>query len=160
MKKGWDWYVTRVGAFVFLAALLGFTLYVTSRKGTTNTESGLWTFILFAIGIAATFYFGRQSVKAAATDLIKPQAGSAGRRLITLGRGMNSIRAVLRVHRNAARQAAEVNDGVVPIESVELTCSTLEIQIDQQMSSVLDALEDWRQFDPSIENKFEDYAEE
>jgi hypothetical protein len=160
MKKGRDWYFTRIGAGVFLAALLGLTIYVTSRKDATNAESALWTFILFAIGVGATYYLGRESVKNAAAEVIKPQAGSAGRRLITLGRGMNSIRVVMQAHRNAARRAAEANGGVVPLESVELACATFEVQLDQQMSSVIDALEDWRQFDPDIKNEFEGYGEE
>ncbi|HET9677535.1 MAG TPA: hypothetical protein VFP21_08545, partial [Solirubrobacterales bacterium] len=77
MEKGRQWYLVRGGALLFLIVLLALTIFVTSRKSTTNAESALWTFILFAIGLAATYYFGRKSVSEAAADVVRPQARSA-----------------------------------------------------------------------------------
>jgi hypothetical protein len=159
MKKGPGWYFSRASAAAFLVGLLVFTLVVTGQKDTTNTEGALWTFILFAVGVAATFYFGRQSVRDAANEVVRPQAKSAARRLITLGRGINSLREILREHQNAAHATADGSEGKVPVESIDLACSILEVQLDQQMLSVVDALEDWRQFDPEIKNELEHYGE-
>lgn len=153
MKKDWKWYAVRGAALLVLIALLVLTIFVTSRKSTTNGESALWTFILFAIGLGATYYFGRKSVSEAAADVVRPQARSAGRRIITLGKGIGFFRAAMKVQHSAARNVAAENDGKVPIESVDLAYATLELQMQQQVLMVIDALEDWREFDPEIVNE-------
>lgn len=153
MKRGTGWYLTRTGVLLFLVLLLVLTIHVTTRKDTTNTETALWTFILFAIGLAASFYFGRQSVSAAAADVVRPQAKAAGRRLVTLGKGVGALRQALKLHQGAAEVAAEREHGKVPLEMVDLASRSLEIQLDLQMRTVVDALEDWRQFDPEIANE-------
>jgi hypothetical protein len=153
MERGWQWYLVRAGALLFLIALLVLTIFVTSRKSTTNGESALWTFILFAIGLVATYYFGRKSVSEAAADLVRPQARSAGRRIVTLGKGIGFFRAAMREQHSAATSTAAENDGKVPIASIDLAYATLELQIEQQLLTVIDALEDWREFDPEIENE-------
>jgi cytochrome c biogenesis factor len=153
MRKGWQWYLVRAGALLLLITLLVLTIVVTSRKNTTNGESALWTFILFAIGLAATYYFGRKSVSEAAADVVRPQARSAGRRIIALGKGIGLFRAAMQEQHSAARNAATENDGKVPIASIELAYATLDLQVEQQMLIVIDALEDWREFDPDIVNE-------
>ena len=155
------WYLVRIGALLALIALLVLTIYVTSRKDANNTETGLWTFILFAIGLGVSFYFGKKSVTEAAADLVRPQARSAARRLVTLGRGIGAFRQVLDQHRRAARTTAESNNGAIPIEDFDLVCETLDIQVQLQTKMVIDALEDWRQFDPDFANELmEDEGDE
>lgn len=153
MKKNWKWYAVRGAALLFLIALLVLTIVVTSRKSTTNGESALWTFILFAIGLAATYYFGRKSISEAAADMVRPQARSAGRRIIALGKGIGLFRAAMQEQQSAARREAAENDGNVPIANIDLAYALLDLQVDQQMLIVIDALEDWREFDPEIENE-------
>jgi len=153
MGRGRQWYLVRGGVLIFLVALLVLTIVITGRSSTTNGESALWTFILFVIGLAATFYFGRKSVSEAAADVVRPQARSAGRRIITLGKGIGLFRAAMREQHSAARHAATENGGNVPIASIELAYATLDLQVEQQMLSVIDALEDWREFDPEIVNE-------
>ena len=153
MKRSSGWFVVRGAVMAFLIALLALTIFVTSRKDTTNMESGLWTFILFAIGLGATYYFGRKSVKEAAADVVRPHAKSAGRRIITLGKGIGLFRAAMHEQHLAAKSTAAKNDGQVPIASIDLAYATLELQLEQQELIVIDALEDWREFDPDIENE-------
>jgi hypothetical protein len=129
------------------------TIHVTSREDATNTETGLWTFILFAVGVSVSYYFGRQSVEEAAADVVRPQAQSAARRLTTLGRGIRGFGSVIDLSRHAADRIASENSGALPIEHLDLTYDTLFIQIEMQMQTVIDALEDWRHFDPQIVNE-------
>ncbi|HET9676405.1 MAG TPA: hypothetical protein VFP21_02750, partial [Solirubrobacterales bacterium] len=63
------------------------------------------------------------------------------------------FRAAMQEQHSAATSAAAQNDGTVPIASIDLAYATLELQIEQQLLTVIDALEDWREFDPEIENE-------
>ncbi len=74
-KRSARWYLERIGAIFALAALLAFTLNVTGKDDATNTETALWTFILFAVGIGVSFYFGKKSTAEAARDIVRPQVG-------------------------------------------------------------------------------------
>lgn len=130
--------------------LLVFTLYVTSRDDATNTETALWTFILFAIGIAVSFYFGRTSTTDAARSIVRPQAKAAARRLVTLGAGLATIKAVLDRHRSQAEATATASNGGVPVEDFNLAYDSVEMYMELQQQMVKDALEDWRHFDPEI----------
>lgn len=152
-RRPWFWPTV---AFVGLAALLGLTIWVTGRNGATGTENALWQFILFGIGLGASFYFGRQSVSQAAADVVRPQARAAARRLTTLGRGIRGFGGVIDLSRDAAEELAERNQGSVPIQHVAHAYDVLYVQIEMQMRTVIDALEDWRQFDPEIVNHLND----
>jgi prolyl-tRNA synthetase len=159
-RKG-RWYLERVGALLALFALLALTIFVTSQKDTNNTETGLWTFILFAIGLGVSFYFGKKSVTEAAADIVRPQARSAARRLVTLGEGIGAFKQSLDQHRVAAHAVSERDEGAVPIEDFDLACDALDIQVRLQTKMVIDALEDWRQFDPDFVNELmEDQGDE
>jgi cytochrome c biogenesis factor len=147
------WYVTRALTAVALVALLVLTLVVTSKRSTTNTEAALWTFILFAIGLAVSFYLGQRSVSEAAAEIVRPQARGAARRLKALGRGIQSFGNVIDLSREAARDIAQQDDGKIPIEHLNFVFDTLYIQIESQMTTVVDALEDWREFEPDIVNE-------
>ena len=152
-ERGIRWYVVRGAVLLFVIALLVLTLVVTTRKDTTNAETALWTFILFSIGFGASFYFGRQSVREAAEDVVRPQARAAARRLVTLGYGIRGSTEVVARNRRAAAEIADAGAGNVPIEHLELAYAALDVEFDMQIRMVVDALEDWRQFEPEIVNE-------
>jgi hypothetical protein len=157
--RGFGFWFARVCAFIGLAALLAFTLKVTSKDDATNTETALWTFILFMIGLAVSYYFGKQSVEQAAADLVRPQARSAARRLVTLGQGIRTLELVVERQRQAAAEAAATNHGNVGLDRVDLALDMLLTYSSLQLLTVNDALEDWRQFDPAIVNDLEKEAD-
>lgn len=138
-----------------LVVLLVLTIVVTSKEDTTNTESALWTFILFGIGIALSFYFGRKSINEAATELVRPQARGAARRLVTLGFGVGEFRPLIERHRRQAQAEAD-GRGTVPLSNVELAYDVLLGHMQMQIWSISDALEDWREFEPEIVNQLEE----
>lgn len=139
-----------IGAVVVGVILLVATVYVSSRRSTTVTEQALWTFIMFAIGILTSYFFGRQSVRSAAEEMVRTQARSATRRLRTLGFGIQGIGAKLEIGQSAADAIANSNGGSVPIDHLALMTKMTYLDINAQMQVVIDALEDWREFDPSI----------
>jgi hypothetical protein len=145
--RGIGWWAARLGALAVLGALLYFTIEVTAKPHATDTENALWTFILFAVGILLSYYFGRQSVEEAAADLVRPQARSAARRLVTLGRGVKTVSVVIEMHRDAAADLAATNHGDVSLEHVNLALDSLTTYVNLQLLTIADALEDWRQFD-------------
>jgi hypothetical protein len=148
------WFLRTLAALV-LVALLALTIAVTGRKHATDTENALWTFILFAIGIGVSFYFGRQSIKDAASDLVRPQARGAARRLITLGSGIAGVSQLIELHRVAASETAKTA-GSVPLQQVTMGYDVLDLYVSRQLETVGDALEDWREFEPKIVNELEE----
>jgi hypothetical protein len=56
-------------------------------------------------------------------------------------------------HRKAGHETAARQDGALPIADFDLACESLEVQVDLQTKMVIDALEDWRQFDPDFANE-------
>jgi hypothetical protein len=149
-------WIKRGLAFASLAGLLGLTLLVTSKDDTTNTESALWTFILFASGLGVSFYYGQRSIRDGAAELVRPHARGAARRLVTLGRGhQNLVRTIQLYKTAAARQAGKEDPRVVPLEAFDLACDVFLVHIDGQQQTVNDALEDWREFDPAIVNELQ-----
>jgi hypothetical protein len=134
-----------------LAAVLALTILVTGKKH-TDTENALWTFILFALGAALSFYFGRKSVKDAANELVRPQARGAARRLITLGRGVGMFETLIERQRMRAQEAARESDSV-PLAEIEVAYDVLLMNARMQVRTISDALEDWREFEPEIVNQ-------
>jgi hypothetical protein len=72
---------------VAAAVVPGATIKFTTQANGTHLESAPFEFIAFAAGIAVSWYLGRQSVKHAAAELVRPAASSALRRLVSIGRG-------------------------------------------------------------------------
>jgi hypothetical protein len=95
--------------------LLWFTLQVTAKEETTKTETALWTFILWAIGLGVSYLLGKRSVTDAAANIVRPQARSATRRLITLGKGIRTMASVIEMHRGSADDFASANGGSVEL---------------------------------------------
>jgi len=136
---------------VLLAVLLAVTIAVTTRKNATHLDTALWEFILFGIGLLVSFYFGRKSVKEAASDVIRPAASAALRRLVSLGKGIRTIGVI------AGEQAKDANEtGNVPADRVVAGIETLSILLEAQVAVVIDAIEDWRQFTPDLVNQLQE----
>ena len=147
------WWAARISVAVVLTGLLALTIYVTGRDDTTSRESALWTFILWIFGLGASFYIGRESVKAAAAEIVRPQARGAARRLVTLGRGIAGFTEVVELNRQAAGDLADRNSGSVPIRQIEHSFDLMDLYMRGQLQAVSAALEDWREFEPEIVNE-------
>jgi len=153
-----EWWLKWVAVVAIGGGLLAFNLLITTRKDATKTEEALSTFILFSIGLGVSYYFGKKSMSDAAAAIVKPQARGAARRLRRLGYGVQTSLELIELHRRAARDAATA-DGSVPMDQVDLTLKTLQIEMEASMGTVVDALNDWREFDPDILVDLDDESE-
>lgn len=153
MKANWP-VIGRIALWVVgalaLAALLAATILVTTRKHATHLEDGLFQFITFLIGAAIAFYFGQRSVRQAAADVVRPQAKSALRRLVSLGRGIALVQQV------AVDQVKGVDEGDhVPGDRVVASAELVAVLLSGQLEVVNAAIEDWREFTPDLVNDLE-----
>jgi hypothetical protein len=136
-----------------LTVIVFVVLYVvmvseTSTATNSARENNLVQFIFLAVGVAASFLFGRQSARAAAADVLRPVAKGAVRRLANLAAGLGSLGGALNVQRTYMNDRAEENAGSVSLAEVAQAQDMLEIQIKAQINTVVDAIEDWREFVP------------
>ncbi len=133
---------------IVFAILFGLTLLLTSGKENTTRENDLYQFIFLAVGVAASFVFGRQSARAAATDVVRPVAKAAVRRLANLAAGLSGLGGALNIQRAYMQERADDSGGVVSLAEIGQAQEMLEIQIKAQINTVADAMEDWREFVP------------
>ena len=143
MKKlAWLLVSISIGAFAML-------VYTATVRTLSSLENVLLQFISLAAGLAGSFIFGRQSVRTAASELIKSHAGYAFRRLRSLYRSLH--------------RAADVIESAQRSESQEdhrMAFGKLEEIVANQLITADDALEDWsdifRQNSEELGQKFKE----
>ncbi len=111
--------------------------YTATQRTLTGLESMIWQIFAFGAGLAGSFIFGRQSAREAATEVIKPYARSAFRRLIFL---------YLTLRRAAI--AVELAQHSESQENYQVILARLEEIIAAQLMTADDALEDWNDIVP------------
>ena len=121
-----------LGALTLLA-LLGFIVYVAAKRDLTSMESVLLQIISLAIGVGASFFFGRWSVREAA----KPHAQSAFRRLLSLYESLSRTANAIESAQNSKSD-----------EDYQVLLARLEEIVSYQLMTADDALEDWNDIVP------------
>ena len=121
---------------VTCVALVIFVVVVSSRRPLTSLETTLLQIVILGTGLSATYLFSQRSAKVAAEQLVKPHARSAFRRVKSLYSGQFYLKRLIDQHREPNAEAAS--------QVVEV----IEAVIDQQLTTVADALEDWRDIVP------------
>lgn len=109
----------------------------------TGVENILLQIFVLAASLIGSFIFGQQSARKGATDIVKPHARSALRRLASLYRGIS--------------RAAEVVDSAQqpePQEDYQVTLARLQEIVAGQLLTADDALEDWRDILPEVLEEF------
>lgn len=104
-------------------------VFISSRRALTPLEAILLQMVILGTGLSASYLFSQRSARV-------PHARSAFRRVKSLYSGLFYLKAVINRDREpnveAARQVVEV----------------IEAVIDQQLDTVADAMEDWRDIVP------------
>ena len=88
-------------------------------------------------GLVGSFFFGRQSAREAARELIKPHARSAFRRLLSLYQSLSRVATTIESSQNFES----------PVEN-QVTLAKLEAIVVEQLASADDAIEDWKDIVP------------
>jgi hypothetical protein len=123
-------------------------LWLTSAKENTSRENGLYQFIFLAVGVGFSFLIGRQSARSGAADVLRPHAKAAVRRLTSLAEGIQTLGATVDVEKKYIQEQAEKDNGKVEIEHITHAYNLLYLQIETQIRTAADAMEDWREFVP------------
>ena len=109
-----------------------------SFRDLTGLENVFFQVIILDISLTGTFIIGRESARESAKDLIKPQARSAFRRLLSQYRSLGRLV-------EAIQSAKPANN----LDSVNfLILDKLESLVIEQIATADDALEDWRDIIP------------
>ena len=126
-----------IAVLVFACVVLTILLvYVSSGRPLTPLESILLEIVILGTGVWASYLFSQRSARIAAQQLVKPHARSAFRRVKSLYSGLFYLKRLIDLHKEPNAEAS--NQVVKVIEAV----------VDQQVYTVADALEDWRDIVP------------
>ena len=131
------------GTFVALVSFV----YIASTRTTTSFENALLQIISLALGIGASYYFGRRSAREAAKEIIRPHVRSALRRLDSLYDSLSRAAEVIE-----SAQQPDVH------EDYQVTLARLEEIVTGQLISADDAMEDWKDIFP--DDVLDDWAED
>ena len=131
-------YYIGAGLLVLVAIVISiFVAYTTTKRTLTGLESTLWQIFVFAAGLTGSFIFGRQSAQKAASEIVKPHAKSAFRRLISLYKGLER-----------AATTIESSQSTKSNEDYQIVLAKLEVIVAEQLTTADDALEDWNDIVP------------
>lgn len=115
-----------------------FSVYIASQREFTQLENALLQSFSLLFGLVGSFLFGRQSMRDAATEIIKPHARSAFRRLISLYESLSRVALEIESSKNSKENNSE-----------KIALAKLEAIVIEQLATADDALEDWRDIVPS-----------
>jgi hypothetical protein len=103
----------------------------------SGLENVLLQIFSLAIGLLGSFIFGRESVRSAARDVIKPHARSAFRRLLSLYVSLSRLA-------TAIQSARPTKNSFVDVSVLD----KLEVMVTEQIATADDALQDWQDIVP------------
>ena len=128
-----------LSAFFFLISLAtgGFFVYAATTRPLTNLESVLFQLFTLVTGLIGSFFFGRQSAREAAREIIRPHARSAFRRLVSLYHSLSRVAYVIESPQNSESP-----------KDCQVILAKLEAIVVEQLTAADDALKDWRDIVP------------
>ena len=118
-------------------AVAGYSVYVTTNRSLTPLEGALLQLFILSVGLAGSFWFGRQSAMRAAREIIRPHARAAFRRLVSLYNSLSRVAEAIK----SAEQSESVDDYRIALTRIDAT-------VKGQLEMADDALEDWRDIAP------------
>lgn len=141
-----------------MVILFALTVVVTANEGASELSKGLLQFIFFVAAAVLAVDLGRQSLRRATADILKPHGRKAVRRIVRLGQGIGSFSGVIATQQDLMKERGASNNGKVDVFEVEGAFATLEAHVNAQLGIVQDAIEDWRDVVPAEVEAIEDQA--
>jgi len=145
-------------AIVGLIILFALTVVVTANKDASELSKGLLQFIFFLAASILAIDLGRQSLKRAASDVLKPHGRKAVRRILRLGQSIGSFSETIETQRALMQHRGSQRDGTVEVFEIEGAFAMLEDHVAAQLGIVEDAIEDWRDVVPTDVEAIESQA--
>ena len=130
-------YVLPLGLVLVSLVVTGYFVYMATSRTLTQLEGTLLQIFALLAGLTGSFWFGRQSAREAARDIIRPHARSAFRRLVSLYIIFSGV--------SKAIDTARDRDS---IEEYRAAMAWIDGSLTAQMLMADDALEDWRDIAP------------
>lgn len=121
---------------ILCVALVTFAVVVSSTRALTPLEATLLQIVILGTGLSATYLFSQRSARQAAEQVVKPHARSAFRRVKSLYSGLFYLKGLID------------QQGAPNAQSARQLVEKIEVVVDQQITTVADALEDWRDIVP------------
>lgn len=143
----WRFIGALVAAGFLLVGLLVLTIIVTGNQSSTKLENGLLQFISFMFSVAIAGGIGYFSAKEQGKAIVRPHGRKAVRRIVTLGDGVRSFGTVIEAERERFSHRGATN-GQIELFEVERTFDVLYSQLEGQLRTINDAIEDWRDVVP------------
>jgi hypothetical protein len=144
--------VERAAPIVAVGAAIATSIYmlsVASERELTGLELTLFQVISLGLGLWGSYVFGRQSALDAASELMKPYARSAFRRVLSLYTALGRFCGSIEERRALLKQLASMHSGQqIPLDQVIAALDLLFVQINEQIGTADDAMEDWRDIVP------------
>ncbi len=129
-------YIVPVSIGLGILALI-ILVVIAATRNLSGLESVLLQIILLAIGSSISFFIGQKSAREAASEIIKPHARSAFRRLISLYNGLSR-----------AAKAIESSQSSKSDEDYQVLLARLREIVAHQLITADNALEDWNDIVP------------
>lgn len=143
-QKNSQWIWPGLISLVILV-LMGVIVYFTARRDLSSLESVLLQVISLIIGCSVSFFVGKQSIKKATDEILKPHARSAARYLISLNKSISRARTFALI---GLPQRFEGDH-----EDYHVIRGALIATLTEQIVATDDALENWRDI---LEEELED----
>lgn len=136
---------------------LGMVIYSgASEEPLTELELLLFQIIISGLGFAGSYLLGRRSATEAATEVIRPHAISAFRRVVSLYEALRRFVVTIEGQRERLLERADREpNGSVPFVQVDSTLELFIVQITEQIGTANDAADDWRDIVPNEVDRVE-----
>lgn len=137
------WYL--VGVSVVLAAV---TVFVGTRNPPNPLATALLQGITLVFGVYGSWILGIASARDAATEVIRPHARSAFRRMQNLYRGLGRQEVAIQESLLRLEGLSTTAAKTVHYEHVRSSMLLLRAMVTEQIATADDALDDWRDIVP------------
>lgn len=136
---------------IVLSAAISVTfLIIASKRNLTGLENTLFQVLSLAIGLIGSYVLGMAGAKENATEMIKPHAKSAFRRLLSLYNSLSRLGNAIQESRS------KITDDNPASHALD----KLQVMVIEQISTADDALEDWKDILPEELEKLRATAKE
>ncbi|WP_269305309.1 hypothetical protein [Aeromicrobium sp. HA] len=163
-KSRWSlllgWSGGLLGASVIVCVL---TVGVAVQKDPSRLAVGLLQGIALVLGTAGSYVFGRdasrenaEAIREMEAERLSLPARSAFRRVRTLWRALGRQQEAIRAQEQRLDALADLSAGTVQLEHARNALLALEYMVIEQIGTVDDALEDWRDLVPDEIAKIEE----
>ena len=138
----------RRGFIAASVAVVGLTVLTSMHRPLSSLESALLQSVSLALSVWASFAAGQISGHDQRAREMRAPVKSAFRRTVRIYQGIGRQGQSIEGRRQRLHYLAEASSGSVPISEIDAALDLLTTQVQEQLGTVDDAMEDWRDLAP------------